>query len=112
MRWRRWLAPCFVLFPWRIACRPCGFPAQVAAFLVIPGGLIVRLCCRVEARIEPVLRQLESFFDDKRGVGVVEQVVFCDAMVLDGVLNQAAKERNVRTRANLAEQIGNRSCAR
>src|SRR5207237_7476189 len=65
-----------------------------------------------EAGIEPGLRQLESFLDDKCSVGVVEQVVFGDAMVFDGVVNEAAEERNIRTCANLAEQVGNRGRAR
>ena len=61
---------------------------------------------RVEAGIQPVLRQLEAVLDDERGVGEIDQVFVGDAVVLEGVVDQAAEERDVAAGANLQEEIG------
>jgi len=40
--------------------------------------------------------------------GVVDQVIFRDAVVLDGITNDAAEESDVRAGTNLAEEISDR----
>jgi hypothetical protein len=49
----------------------------------------------IEAGIKAVFGQFESFLDEKRRVGEIDQVLFGDALILDGVVNHAAQERNV-----------------
>ena len=56
--------------------------------------------------IQAVLGQLEPFLDDERRVGVVDEIVVRDPIVLDGVVDQAAEKRDVGAGANLQEQVG------
>src|SRR5438445_85688 len=81
---------------------------------IVPRGLVVTLRLGIKAGEHPVRvgRQLEIALDDKRRVRVVDQVIFRDAVVLDGVANDAAEKSDVRTGANLAEEIGDRGGAR
>jgi len=56
--------------------------------------------------------QLEVAFDDERGVCEVYEVLFRDAVVLDGVVDDAAKKCNVRSGANLGRKgLRPRKCA-
>src|SRR6202158_6226903 len=77
---------------------------------IIQRGLVVSLRLGVKAREHAIRvgRQLEITFDDERRVRVVDQVIFRDAVVLDGIANDAAEEGDVRAGANLAEEIGDR----
>src|SRR5216683_906623 len=80
---------------------------------VIPGGLVVTLRLGVKAG-EHTIRvggQLEIVFDDERSVGVVDQVIFRDAVIFDSIANDTAEESDVRPSANLAEEIGDRGSA-
>src|SRR5437016_4634450 len=81
---------------------------------IVPGGFVITLRLGVKAGEHPigVGRQLEIVFDDERCVRVVDQVIFGDAVVLDGVANDAAEEGDVRAGANLAEEISDRGGAR
>src|SRR5260370_18013842 len=81
---------------------------------IIPRGLVVTLRLGVKAGEHPVRigGQLEIAFDDERRVRVVDQVFLGDAVVLDGIANDAAEEGDVRAGANLAEEIGDRGGAR
>src|SRR6267143_2474672 len=81
---------------------------------IIPRGLVVTLRLGVKAGEHPicVARQLEIAFDDERRVRVVDRVIFRDAVVLDGIVNDAAEEGDVRAGANLAEEISDRGSAR
>src|SRR5260370_28688946 len=80
---------------------------------VIPRGFVVGLRLGVKAGENAVriARQLKAGFDDKRCVREVDQVFFRDAVVLDGIANDAAEKRDVRAGANLAEEISNRGRA-
>ena len=84
----------------------------VAARFIIPCSFVVALGRRIEAGEQAVFRQLESVIDDERGVGVVDQVLVRNAVVLDGVIDKAAEKREVAAGANLAENIGLRRRAR
>src|SRR5258705_6986129 len=74
---------------------------------IIPRGPVVSLRGGVEARKHAVhiSRQLEIVPDDERRVRVVDQVIFRDAAVFDGIADDAAEERDVRAGADLAEDI-------
>ena len=85
-----------------------GTSAHVAAFGVIPGGFVVGLGGGIESRIEPVLGKLEAVFDDEGGVGEIHQIIFGDAVVLDGVMDQPAEEGDIRAGANLEVKVGHR----
>src|SRR6185437_415717 len=83
-----------------------GFPAQIYALFVIPGGVIVSARRGVKSGVQPILWKFEPFLNDERSVRVVGEIFFRDPVILDGVPNQPAEERNVGARANLKEQIG------
>src|SRR6201982_3776675 len=87
---------------------------RTAGASIIPRGPVVNLRRRVEAGEYSVsiAWQLEIAFDDERGVGEIDQVIFRDAIVFDGIANDTAKEGDVRAGANLAEEISDRRCAR
>src|ERR1700704_5707217 len=80
---------------------------------VVPRGLVITLRLGVEAGEHPVHvgGKLEIAFDDERRVRVVDHVIFRDAVILDGIANDAAEEGDVRAGANLAEEIGDRGGA-
>ncbi len=80
----------------------CG---NTAALLVIPGGPIVTLGGFVEPRVQSVLRQLEAFLYQKSCVGVIDQVILGDAVVLQRVVDQTAQEGDVGAGPNLQEEI-------
>jgi hypothetical protein len=61
-------------------------------FLVVPGGAVVDGGGGVEAGEEAVLWQLEAILNEEGCVGVVQQVVVCDAAVFDGVSYEPAEE--------------------
>ncbi len=100
----------FVTLGCTFRCRSCcnrnRLACFVSAFLVVPGAFVVGLGRLIEAREQSILRQLESVFDDERGVGVVDQIFVRDAVVLDGVIDEAAEKREVAAGANLTENIG------
>src|SRR5579864_8598163 len=86
VRLRRWM---------RGACR-CGrggggFPFKVSALLVIPRRLVVGLLVLIEAGVQAVFGELESFFNNERRVGVIDEVVVGDAIVLDRVIDESAQ---------------------
>ncbi len=83
-----------------------GFASLVAARLVIPGGLVVGLGLGVEAGIQAVVGQLEAVFDEERCVGVVDEILVCDAIVLERVVDDAAEESDVAAGTNLQEKVG------
>src|SRR5437762_2020793 len=77
-----------------------------ARSFVVPRGLIVALALGVEAGVQAVLRELESFLDDERGVREVNEIIVRDPIVLNRVVDQAAEKRDVGAGADLQEQIG------
>src|ERR1700682_1269125 len=58
-------------------CRCLSF--EVSALFVIPGGFVVHLFFRIEAGVEAIVGEFKSFFNNEGGVGVVDQVILCDA---------------------------------
>src|SRR5260370_32317170 len=78
---------------------------SAAASLVVPTGPVVGLALFVEARIQTVFGQLESFLDQKRGVGIVDQVLLGDALAFESVTNQPAQDRDIPAGPNLPHQI-------
>src|SRR5256714_7077752 len=94
------------------AGRAFVFRADVAALFVVPGRLVVSHPPGVEAGEQAVFGQLESVFDDEGGVGVVDEVISGEAIILDGVVDEAAEEGYVRARAYLQEEVGGRRRAR
>ncbi len=75
---------------------------------VIPTGPVVRLRRFVETGIKAVFRQLESLLHQKRRVGEIHQVFFRDALILYGVTDHAAQERNIGASADLEMHVGRR----
>ena len=78
-----------------------GFASLIAARLVIPSGLVVGLSLGVEARVEAVVRQLEAIFDEERRVGVIDEILVGNAIVLERVVDDPAEESDVATGTNL-----------
>src|ERR1700694_3690900 len=74
---------------------------------IIPRGLVVGLRLGIEPGENAVriARQLKAGFDDECRVREVDQVIFGYAVVLDGIVNDAAEERDVRPRPNLTVEI-------
>src|ERR1700679_1363771 len=89
----------------RVGCR-VDMPAEVSTFLIIPGGFVVGSSSGIEPGIESVLRQLETFLHNKRGVGVIDEIILGDAIVFDGIADQPAEESDIRAGANLDEKVG------
>src|SRR5258705_6153300 len=81
--------------------RAADASTNVTAFFVIPGRFVIDLRRSIKSGIQAIFRQLESFFDDESGVCVVDNVVSGDAIVLDCVLNQPTKKRDVCARTDL-----------
>src|SRR5437870_10877057 len=81
---------------------------------IIPRGPVVALRRGVKAgkHTVRVSRQLEIAPDDERRVREVDQVIFRDAVVFNGIANDAAEEGDIRAGADLAEEISYRRCAR
>jgi len=57
----------------------------------------------VETREQTIFRKFKAIFHHKRRVGVVDEIVFRDSIVLDCVADDSAEESNVRSGANLTE---------
>src|SRR5258708_5843494 len=94
-QWCRWSGArlqCRNLFR---RCGDCGLASEISAFFIIPGGFVVHLFFRIEAGVEAVVGQFESFFNNEGGVGEVDEVVLGDAVVFDGKANDATEEGNV-----------------
>ena len=89
-----------------------GLTGQIAASFVIPRSLVVTVRGRIETGIQAVIRKLEAFFDDERGVGVIDQVLLGDPVVLQRVADDTAQEGNVGARTNLQKEVGLRCRAR
>ena len=81
--------------------RDYGLAGEVSTFFIVPGGFVVDLLLGIEAGEEAVFGQLESVFDDEGGVGVVDEIIFGDAVVGDGVVDHAAEEGDVGAGADL-----------
>ena len=81
-------------------------PGQIAAGFVIPSGLVVAVRGRIEAGIQAIVGKLETLFDDERRVGVVDQVLLGDPVVLQGVADDTAQKGDVGARTNLQEEVG------
>src|SRR5207302_9868180 len=82
-------------------CR--GNSASVVAIFVSPRRAIVGLRASVEARVQPIFRQLEAIFYDERGIGVVDEIVVCDAIVFDRVTDDSAEKRDIGPGPNLTK---------
>src|SRR5580658_766970 len=95
---------------WSVTRSRSGARTSPRAFIV-PGGLIVAVRGGVKSGIEPILRKFESILNNESRVGVIDEIFFGDAVVLDGVPDQAAKKSNVGTRAYLAEKVSGRGSA-
>jgi hypothetical protein len=74
--------------------------------LVVPGRLVVAVILAVEARVQTVLRQLESFLHDECGVRIVDEIVVGDVPVGERVVDQPAEEGDVTAGTNLEKEIG------
>src|SRR5260221_14431978 len=80
-----------------------------ARTLIVPACAVVGLFLGIDPGEQAVdVRKLEIFFYNESGVGVMGQVVFGDSVVFDGVVNQAAEERDIRPCADLAEHVSDR----
>ena len=66
------------------------------------------MCCRIKPGVQSVLGQLEPVLHNKSRVRVVQEVIFRDAIVLDGIVDDSAEESDIAARAKLAEQIRDR----
>src|SRR5258708_35458288 len=64
----------------------CVFRRKISALFVIPGRIVVLPSLRVVAGVEAVVRKLESFLDDERRVGPVDDVLASKAIVLQSVI--------------------------
>src|SRR5205807_7299239 len=89
-----------------------SLPFQISALLVIPGRLVVGLLVLVEAGVQAVFGQFESLFDDECRVGVIDEVVVCDPIVLDRVIDESAQKRDIGSGANLQIEVGVRGRTR
>src|SRR6266481_6404319 len=68
--------------------------------LVIPACAVVGLFVGIETGEQAVdVGELEILVDDEARVGVMDQVFFGDSIIFNGVMNQAAEKRNIRSRA-------------
>src|SRR6202047_2927779 len=77
-------------------CRDCrSFSFEVAALFIVPGGFVVHLFFRIEAGVEAIVGKFKSFFNNEGGVGVVDQVILGDAVVFNGVPDDATEEGDV-----------------
>ena len=89
------------------ACRPSFLPSSNVAALLRNSRFRDRnRLGGVEPGEQSVFRKFESFLHDEGGVGVIDEVVFGDAIVLDRVVDQAAEKGDVSAGANLQEEIG------
>src|SRR5208282_3625043 len=85
---------------------------QVSAFFIIPGLLVIDLFLGIKSGEEAVFGQIKSILDNEGGVGVVEEIVFRDAVVFDGVSDDATEERDVGAGTDLHIHVGGRGGAR
>src|SRR6202021_3120822 len=83
-----------------------GLTREVSTFFIVPGEFVVNLLLGIESGKKAVFREIKSVFDNKGGVGVVDEIVFRDAAVGYGVVDDAAEEGDVGTGTNLYIQIG------
>ena len=92
----------------RLPCR-CNrhrLASFVATLLVIPSGLVVGLGGIIEAREQPVLRQLETVFDEEGRICVVDQIFLRDTVVRESIADDAAQEGSIGAGADLKEKVG------
>jgi hypothetical protein len=78
----------------------CGLSARI-----IPASAVITVFLRVKPG-ENAIRvggQSEVGLDDERGIREVDQILFCDAVVFDRIVDHAAEEDDIRAGANLAE---------
>src|SRR5579871_2667544 len=85
---------------------------EIATFFIVPGRLVVGFLFWIETRIQAIIRQLESVFDDEGRVCVIDEVVVRNAILLDGVVDQAAEERDIGSGTDLQIKVRRRSSPR
>src|ERR1022692_4234279 len=84
---------------------------KISAFFIIPGGFVVHLFLRIETGEQPVVGELKPFLDDEGSVRVIDEIVFGDAVVFDGVPDDAAEEGDVGAGADLYVHVRGRGGA-
>src|SRR6516164_3557127 len=77
---------------------------EIASRLVVPCVLVVGFLVGVPAGKETVVGKLEAFFDDQCGVGVVDEVLLGHSIMLQGVIDEPAKEGYVGAGTNLKKE--------
>ncbi len=75
----------------------------VSALFIIPSGPVVGLSRCIEARIQSIFGQLETFLHNERGIRVVDEIIFRDAVILNRIADHSAEKCNVRSRADLTK---------
>src|ERR1700686_270194 len=93
------LSTCMAMSGGRRDCRSFSF--EVSTLFVVPGRFVVHLLFRIEAGVEAIVGEFKSFFNNEGGIGVVDEVIFGDAVVFDGVANYAAEKCDVGAGADL-----------
>ncbi len=83
-----------------------GCASHVSALFVVPRRNVVLGTRRVKTGKETVFRQFEALLHDQGRVRVVGDVLLRVAIVLQRIMDQPAKESDIRARANLAEMVG------
>ena len=83
-----------------------GRTSHVSALFVVPRRNVVLGARRVKTGKEPVFRQFEALLHDQGRVRVVGDVLLGVAIVLQRIIDQTAKESDIRARADLAEMVG------
>src|SRR5215813_12211488 len=78
--------------------------------LVTPGRFVVSAFLRVEARKRAfvITGQFETFLDDERRVGLVDDVISLNAVVAEREVDYPAEEGDVRAGPNRRKMIGHR----
>ena len=87
------------------------FAGEVSAFFIIPGLFVVDLFLGIKSGEETVFGQRESVFNNECGVGVIDEIFLRDAVIFDGVLDDAAEEGDVGAGADLQIHVGVRGGA-
>src|ERR1700722_7800793 len=88
-----------------------GLAREVSTFFIVPGEFVVNLFLGIESGEKTVFRQIKSVFNNEGGVGVVDEIVFRDAAVGDGVVDDAAEEGDVGAGTDLYVHVGVRGGA-
>ena len=94
---------------WRISSRAFR---QIATLFIVPGSFVICLGAGIKPGKQTVFRQLEAFLHHEGGIGVVEEIILRDAIVLDRVADQSSQKSDVCAGTNLQEEIGSGRRAR